>query len=100
MKEKGLLFVDSRTSAQTVAYEEARRMGVPAVERNVFLDADADRSRIRDRLVELFKLARKKGRAVGICHPFPETLEALRTNFRQFADYDLEVVPVSRLVQK
>ena len=100
IKEKGLLFVDSRTSAQTVAYEEARRMGVPAVERNVFLDADADRSRIHDRLVELFKLARKNGRAVGICHPYPETLEMLRTSFRQFADYSLEVVPVSRLVKK
>jgi hypothetical protein len=99
IKEKGLVFVDSRTSPQTVAYAEARRMGVPAVERNVFLDADADRGRIRDRLVELFKLARKKGQALGICHPYPETLEALRTGFRGFADYDLEVVPVSRLAK-
>jgi polysaccharide deacetylase 2 family uncharacterized protein YibQ len=100
LKEKGLFFVDSRTSAQSVAYKEALRMGVPAVERNIFLDADADRSRIRSRLVELFKLARKKGWALGICHPYPETLEALRTSFSQFADYDLEVVPVSRLAQR
>ena len=99
IKEKGLLFVDSRTSAQTVAYAEAVRMGVPALERNVFLDADADRGRIRGRLIELFKLARKKGRALGICHPYPETLEVLRTGFRQFADYDHEVVPVSQLVK-
>lgn len=99
IREKGLLFVDSRTSAQTVAYAEAVRMGVPALERNVFLDADADRGRIRGRLVELFKLARKKGRALGICHPYPETLEVLRTAFRQFVDYDLEAVPVSQLVK-
>jgi polysaccharide deacetylase 2 family uncharacterized protein YibQ len=100
LKEKGLLFVDSRTTAQTVAYEEALRMGIPALERNVFLDADADRGRIKSRLVELFKLARKKGRAVGICHPYPETLEALKTSLRLYADYDLEVVPVSELVKK
>jgi polysaccharide deacetylase 2 family uncharacterized protein YibQ len=98
LKEKGLLFVDSRTTAQTVAYDEALRMGIPAVERNVFLDADADRSRIKSRLIELFKLAQKKGRAVGICHPYPETLEALKANFSLFEDYGLEVVPVSRLV--
>ncbi len=100
LKDKGLLFVDSRTTAQTVAYDEARRMGIPTVERNVFLDADADRSRIKSRLIELFKTAQKKGAAVGICHPYPETLEALKANFALFADYGLEVVPVSRLAHK
>jgi polysaccharide deacetylase 2 family uncharacterized protein YibQ len=100
LKERGLFFVDSRTTAQTVAYAEAIRMGVPAVERNVFLDADADRGRIGSRIAELFKLAQKKGRAVGIGHPYPETLEALRTDFCLFENYGLEVVPVSRLVHK
>lgn len=99
VKDRGLIFVDSRTTADTVAFGEARKMGIPAAERDIFLDADTDRGRIPARLVELFKLARKKGRAVGICHPYPETLEALRTGFRLFADYDLEVVPVSRLVK-
>jgi polysaccharide deacetylase 2 family uncharacterized protein YibQ len=100
LRDKGLFFVDSRTTAETVAYAEAIRMGIPAVERNVFLDADADRGRITSRLIELFKLAQKKGRAVGIGHPFPETLEALKTDFRLFENYGLEVVPVSRLVHK
>jgi polysaccharide deacetylase 2 family uncharacterized protein YibQ len=100
MKEKGLFFVDSRTTAQTVAYGEALRMGVPAVERDVFLDADPDRSRIKSRLIELFRMARKKGKALGICHPYPETLQTLKSSFRLFEDYDLEVVPVSRLVRK
>jgi len=100
LKRKGLFFVDSRTTAQTVAYDEALRMGVPSVERDVFLDADADRSLIKSRLIELFRTARKKGRAVGICHPFPETLQVLKSSFAEFADYDLEVVPVSRLVHK
>ncbi|MBM3305760.1 MAG: divergent polysaccharide deacetylase family protein, partial [Candidatus Aminicenantes bacterium] len=39
------------------------------------------------------------GRAVGICHPFPETLEVLRTSFHLFESYGLEVVPVSLLVR-
>jgi polysaccharide deacetylase 2 family uncharacterized protein YibQ len=100
LKDKGLLFVDSRTTAKTVALDEALKMGIPAVKRDVFLDADADRSRIRGRLIELFRAAQKRGKAVGICHPFPETLQVLKSSFRLFENYGLEVVPVSMLVRK
>jgi len=99
IKERGLFFVDSRTTAMTVAFDEARGMGVPAARRDVFLDADEDRGRIRGRLVELFQKARKKGRAVGICHPFPETLAVLKSSFHLVEVYNLEAVPVSRLVR-
>jgi polysaccharide deacetylase 2 family uncharacterized protein YibQ len=99
IKERGLFFVDSRTSAKTVALEEARKMGVPATQRDVFLDADEDRGRIRGRWIELLQKARKKGRAVGICHPFPETLAVLKSSFFLADSYNLEVVPVSRLVR-
>jgi uncharacterized protein len=99
IKERGLFFVDSRTTAKTVAMEEARAMGIPATQRDVFLDADADRGMIRPRLIELFQKARKKGRAVGICHPFPETLEVLKSSFGLVEAYNLEAVPVSKLVR-
>lgn len=98
VKRAGLFFLDSRTTAQSVAYVEARKLRVPAAERDVFLDADEDRGRIRGRLVELFRTARQRGSAVGICHPFPETLEVLRTSFGELEAYGLEAVPLSRLV--
>ena len=99
IKERGLFFVDSRTTAKTVALDEARKMGILAAERDVFLDADEDRGRIRGRLIELFQKARKKGRAIGICHPFPETLAVLKSTFQLVDVYNLEAVPVSRLVR-
>ncbi|HOW86676.1 MAG TPA: divergent polysaccharide deacetylase family protein [Candidatus Aminicenantes bacterium] len=99
IRDRGLFFVDSRTTARTVALEEARRLGVPSTERDVFLDADEDRGRIRGRLVELLQKARKKGRAVGICHPFPETLAVLKSSLHLVDVYDLEMVPVSKLVR-
>lgn len=99
IKERGLFFVDSRTTAQTVALEEARKMGVPSAQRDVFLDADEDRGRIKGRLIELLQKARKKGRAVGICHPFPETLAVLKSSLFLIDSYNLEAVPVSRLVR-
>jgi hypothetical protein len=99
IKERGLFFVDSRTTAKTVALEEAQKMGVRATQRDVFLDADEDRGRIRGRLIELLQKARKKGRAVGICHPFPETLAVLKSSLFLLDSYNLEAVPVSRLVR-
>jgi polysaccharide deacetylase 2 family uncharacterized protein YibQ len=99
IKERGLFFIDSRTTAKTVALDEARKMGILAAERDVFLDADEDRGRIRGRLIELFQKARKKGRAIGICHPFPETLAVLKSTFPLVDVYNLEAVPVSRLVR-
>jgi polysaccharide deacetylase 2 family uncharacterized protein YibQ len=99
VKERGLFFVDSRTTAQTVALEEARRMGIRAAQRDVFLDADEDRGRIKGRLIELLQKARKKGRAVGICHPFPETLAVLKSSLFLIDSYNLEAVPVSKLVR-
>lgn len=98
IKERGLFFVDSRTTAKTVALDVARAMGVPATKRDVFLDADEDRGRIQGRLIELFQKARKNGRAVGICHPFPETLAVLKSTFHLLDAYGLEAVPVSKLV--
>ncbi|MGZ5495280.1 MAG: divergent polysaccharide deacetylase family protein [Candidatus Aminicenantales bacterium] len=99
IKERGLFFVDSRTTAATVALDEARKMGIPATQRDVFLDADEDRGRIRGRLIELLQKARKKGRAVGICHPFPETLAVLKSSLFLLDSYNLEAVPVSKLVR-
>lgn len=99
IKERGLFFVDSRTTGKTVALEEARRMGIPAAQRDIFLDADEDRGRIRGRLVELLQRARKKGQAIGICHPFPETLAVLKSSLHLVDVYNLEFVPVSRLVR-
>jgi len=99
IKEKGLFFVDSRTTAKTVALDEARKMGIRATERDVFLDADEDRGRIRGRLIELLQKARKKGRAVGICHPFPETLAVLKSSLFLLDSYNIEAVLVSKLVR-
>lgn len=97
IKEKGLFFLDSRTTARSVAYAVARDMGVPAEYRRVFLDADGSNGLIKERLLELFRLAQKEGRAVGICHPFPETLQALKENFHLLKDYGLEAVFASEL---
>jgi polysaccharide deacetylase 2 family uncharacterized protein YibQ len=100
LRERGLFFLDSVTVGRSVAYEEALKLGLAAARRDVFLDADNDPARVRDRLLELFRVAQRHGRAIGICHPFVETLQTLKESFPLIESYGLEAVPVSRLVRR
>lgn len=99
LREKNLYFLDSKTSPRSVAYEPGPEEKVPAAARQVFLDADEDRGRVKDRLMELFNLARKNGQAIGIGHPFPETLEVLKTYLPRAAEFGVKLAPVSALVK-
>jgi polysaccharide deacetylase 2 family uncharacterized protein YibQ len=99
LKERNLFFVDSRTTANTVAYDIARQLDIPSAERHVFLDVELDEDYIKDKLIELFSLAQKNGSAVGICHPLPETLKVLKENFHRVDEYGVEPVFVSKVVR-
>lgn len=100
IRERGLFFLDSRTSGRSVAYDVAAGMGIPAVTRQVFLDADGEAGRIRERLLELFRIAQRDGRAVGICHPFRETLRILKESFGLLESYRLQAVFASEMARR
>ncbi len=97
LRERGLFFVDSRTTAATVARQVAARVGLPFAERDVFLDHDPRLSEIEARLAEVVRLAHHKGCALAIAHPIPETLEVL-TRWARDPLRDVDVVPVSSLI--
>ena len=79
LRDRHLFYVDSRTTAATVAYDEAQDSGVRSAFRNVpFLDDVADVTAIRKQLDLALRGAREKGDAVAIGHPHPATLQALR----------------------
>jgi uncharacterized protein len=100
MRQEGLFFVDSRTTGDSVALAEARRMKVPATARDVFLDNDADVEQIVRQIRKLVRLAEKKGSAVGICHPYPETITALQQELPRISHDGIVVVPVSQLLSR
>jgi hypothetical protein len=97
---RGLFFLDSRTSAQSVGYQEAIRLGVPAAERQVFLDSDTAPEAIRAQFQRLLGLARTRGAAVAIGHPHPETLAVLAEEVPKAKDLGYEFVPVSYLLDR
>ena len=98
MHEKGMFFIDSRTTGQSVAGSVASKVGVPNAVRDVFLDNVADVDAISEQIRKLVRLAERRGKAIGICHPYPETLEALRREARYLRDGPVKVVFASKMV--
>jgi polysaccharide deacetylase 2 family uncharacterized protein YibQ len=96
---KELYFIDSRTTARSVAFDVAQEMGIPSGYRHVFLDSEFDENFIRRQLMQLFRQAQTNGFAIAICHPSPETLKVLRENLYLAAEYNLQTVFASEIVQ-
>jgi uncharacterized protein len=77
LHQRHLFFIDSRTTAETVAETAAHAAGVAAARRNVFLDDEQSVPAIRKQFVLAIREARQKGSALAIGHPHPETLAVL-----------------------
>jgi polysaccharide deacetylase 2 family uncharacterized protein YibQ len=75
--KRGLFFIDSRTEAETVAYETAKHDGLRAASRKVFLDDTAKRDAIIAQLRLAARDATRDGFTIAIGHPRPETIAAL-----------------------
>jgi uncharacterized protein len=98
MRDANLFFIDSLTSARSVGFKEARRSGMPAAARDIFLDNVAEEGAIAAQMRKLTTLALRNGSAIGICHPYPATLEFLRRQVTELEKLGIDVVPVSELL--
>ena len=99
-KARGLLFLDSRTSAQTVGDQVAQEIGVPSVTRHVFLDDEDSLPAVRAKLAEAERLARTQGFVVAIGHPHESTLQALAEWLPRAAERGLALAPISAVLRK
>lgn len=77
IKERGLFFIDSRTSKNTVCSKVAKKTGISFEERDIFLDHLHDEENIEKQLGKLVDVAEKKGWAIGIGHPHLSTVNVL-----------------------
>lgn len=98
-QQEALFFVDSRTTASTVARQLAAENGVPNTERNVFLDNRLDAQALEYEFNRLLQLARKQGSAVAIGHPHPQTLALLEQQLPLLKQRGIRLLPVSELIQ-
>ncbi len=79
LARRGLFFLDSVTTPHSVGYATARERGVWSIRNDLFLDDGTESALdVASNLIQLVKLARERGLAVGIAHSRPYTLQALR----------------------
>jgi hypothetical protein len=98
LRERGLFFIDSRTEAKTVAYDVAKRDGVRAASRKVFLDDVETRQAIVAQLELAARDAARDGFTIAIGHPRPATIAALAAEVPRLQARGIQLVFASDVV--
>ena len=98
VKSNGLFYVDSLTSAKSVGYTTAKELGIKTAKRDIFLDNEQTSQAIASQFTKLIAIAKRRGSAIGIGHPYPATLEFL-TAFRPTLLKEVKLVGIHELVE-
>jgi polysaccharide deacetylase 2 family uncharacterized protein YibQ len=99
MQERGLFFLDSRTSSGSVAYRTAKSIGLPAAENDHFIDNSSDTETIKSELRTAGKMAISHGEAIAIGHNRPHTVAAIREMLPELESMGVKMVFVSELTK-
>jgi uncharacterized protein len=98
LRERSLFFIDSRTTAATVAYDTAERWGVRAASRKVFLDDIQTKEAILGQIDLAARDALREGSAIAIGHPHAVTISALAEGLSRLEGQGIRLVFASDLV--
>ncbi len=99
LAKRHVYFMDSMTSAKSIAFDVARDYHIPAVRRDVFLDDVATPAGVARQINETMALARRYGDVIAIGHPKPATLAALEVWLPTLKKRGFDLVPVSAIVR-
>ncbi len=97
--DAGLFFIDSRTTEKSVAYGVAQERRIATAGRDIFLDHDRDVETIRQQFKKLLQIAKIRGHAIGIGHPYPETLQVLEEELPKLSKQGFDLVLASELTK-
>ncbi|WP_457743435.1 divergent polysaccharide deacetylase family protein [Sulfurimonas sp.] len=89
LKANNINFIDSRTTAKTMAPKVLKNFGLKYVARDVFLDHHMEKAYVLKQIKEAIKVAKAHGHAIAIGHPHKNTLAALAESKDLFKDVDL-----------
>jgi uncharacterized protein len=99
LRERGLFFLDSKTTPHTVGIDLAQEMGLPHAARDVFLDDDMAAPAVAVELAKTEAVARRNGIAIAIGHPHAGTIAELRRWLPLAEAHGFRLVPVTAIVQ-
>ncbi len=98
-RDEHLFFVDSKTTAKTVAGDAALSYHIPSVRRDVFLDSVAnDKDFVKQQIQQVINIAKQPGYALAIGHPHQTTLSVLEQELSKLSAQEVELVTVSGLI--
>lgn len=95
LHSRGLLYLDSVTTAATVGPDVARDLGMLELRRDVFIDTVRSPEAIAAALGKLEAIARENGLAIGIVHPYDESFAAIEPWIAGLDARGLVLVPLS-----
>jgi len=98
LSSKGIYFVDSRTSVKSQALKTAREFGIRSEMRDIFVDHDLSEDVMQQQLRAAMAVAKRRGSAVVIAHPFPETMNVLEGWLPKAKQQGYEFVYISKLL--
>jgi polysaccharide deacetylase 2 family uncharacterized protein YibQ len=99
LQARGLLFLDSLTSTNSVGAALARAHDMPYAVRDIFLDHDQAADSVAEQLAETERVARRNGQAIAIGHPHDVTLKALREWLPKAKAAGFQLVPLTAIVR-
>lgn len=95
LRDRGLMFLDSRTTPESAGAAVSRQLGLAFAARDVFLDNAKDAAAIRASLRQAARIARETGAAVAIGHPYPVTFDVLEQWIPKARARGIRLVPIS-----
>jgi polysaccharide deacetylase 2 family uncharacterized protein YibQ/multisubunit Na+/H+ antiporter MnhC subunit len=100
-RERGICFLDSRTSAETAVPAAARKLGIKIGERNIFIDNDQNRPAMNRSIENGLTRASQAGSALMIGHTWsPELAPLLAERYQNFIAQGYELVTAAEFITK
>ena len=97
---RNLYFIDSRTIAESVAFDVARELDMRCGKRDVFVDFKLDPQTIRSSLSKLAEKAKTNGYAIGIGHCCDATLQVLQEEISKYQAEGYNFKKVSHVIEQ
>ena len=98
LADRNYYFIDSRTSVNSQALNAARQHGLRSETRDIFVDHDLVEHKMKQQLALAIDVAKRRGSAVVIAHPFPETMKTLEAWLPKAKQEGVKFVYMSELL--
>ena len=99
ISSRGLLMIDNGLARKSQISSIASTIGLPRARSDIFLDQDASRASIMQKLSALEATAKKNKSAVGIAQPLPNSISLIMNWTKTLAQKHLVLAPISAVVK-